>query len=69
MPIALFGITNDTANLVVNLLVLCAAAASFVFPYLGTIVYSILRPPEFIEDQRERDLEIKAAELRLRQLE
>ena len=97
MPAALFGITNDTLNLVANLLllflvvlwlslvaytffdarrrvednflVICAAAASFVFPFVGTIVYSILRPPEFLADQRERELEIRAAELRLRQLE
>jgi hypothetical protein len=97
MPAAVFGITNDTLNLVVNLLllfgvvlwlalvawtyfdagrriedrflVICAAAASFVFPYLGTIVYSILRPPEFLADQHERELEIRASELRLRQLE
>jgi hypothetical protein len=96
MPVALFGITNDTLNLVVNLLILflvvlwlvliawtffdarrriddpvliaCATAASL-FPYVGTIVYSILRPPEFLADQRERELEIRASELRLRQLE
>jgi Double zinc ribbon len=49
-------------------LVACAAAAS-IFPFVGTIVYSILRPPEFIEDARERELETRAAELRVRQLE
>jgi hypothetical protein len=49
-------------------LVGCAAAAS-IFPYVGTIVYSILRPPEFIEEARERELETRAAELRVRQLE
>jgi hypothetical protein len=96
MPVALFGITNDTLNLVVNLLILflvvlwlvliawtffdarrriedpvliaCATAASL-FPYVGTIVYSILRPPEYLADQRERELDIRASELRLRQLE
>src|SRR5215211_320542 len=49
-------------------LVACATGASL-FPYVGTIVYSILRPPEFLEDARERELEIRAAELRVRQLE
>lgn len=95
MPAALFGITNDALNLVVNLLILflvvlwlsliawtffdarrriddgvlvaCATAASL-FPFIGTIVYSILRPPEFLEDKRERELEIRASELRLRHL-
>lgn len=97
MPLALFGITNDALNLVVNLLILflvvvwlalvawtyfdarrrledptlvaSGTAASLIFPYVGTVVYSILRPPEFIEDKRERELEIRAAELRVRQLE
>jgi Double zinc ribbon len=49
-------------------LVACATGASL-FPYVGTVVYSILRPPEFLEDARERQLEIRAAELRVRQLE
>ena len=50
-----------------QVLVLCATAASL-FPYIGTFIYTILRPPDFLEDARERDLEIKAAELRVRQL-
>ncbi len=45
----------------------CATIASF-FPYVGTIVYMIVRPPEFLEDAHERELEIRAAELRVRQL-
>ncbi len=49
-------------------LVACATGASL-FPYVGTVVYSILRPPDFLEDARERELEIRAAELRVRQLE
>ena len=51
-----------------NVLIACATIASL-FPFVGTIVYSILRPPEFIEDKRERELEIRASELRVRQLE
>jgi Double zinc ribbon len=49
-------------------LVACATGASL-FPYVGTVVYSILRPPEFLEDTRERHLEIRATELRVMQLE
>ena len=48
-------------------LVACATIASF-FPYIGTAVYAIVRPPEFLEDAHERELEIRAAELRVRQL-
>jgi Double zinc ribbon len=96
MLFALFGISNDALNLVVNLLVLAlvvvyfalvawtyfdakrrmqdpvlvasSVGASFVFPFIGTVVYSILRPPEFLDDQHERELEIRAAELRVKQL-
>ena len=45
-----------------------STVASF-FPFVGTIVYSILRPPEFLDDARERELDIRASELRVRQLE
>jgi hypothetical protein len=48
-------------------LVVCATAASFI-PFIGTVIYAILRPPEFTEDRHERELEIRAAELRVRQL-
>jgi hypothetical protein len=48
-------------------LVACATAGALI-PFIGTIVYTIVRPPEFLDDARERDLEIRAAELRVRQL-
>jgi double zinc ribbon protein len=50
-----------------SFLVACATVGSF-FPYIGTAVYAIVRPPEFLEDAHERELEIRAAELRVRQL-
>jgi hypothetical protein len=46
------------------MIVTCATAAS-VFPFVGTVVYLIVRPPEYLEDVRERELEIAAAEARL----
>lgn len=49
------------------LLIGCATAASL-FPYVGTIVYVIIRPPEFLDDVRERELEMQAAEARLVEL-
>ena len=49
------------------MLVACATAASL-FPFIGTVVYLIVRPPEFLEDARERELEIAAAEARLASL-
>src|SRR3954468_16654170 len=95
--LAVFGITNDTLNLAVKLLLLfliaiwaalvfwtyadarrriedpmligCAAAASLFFPFVGMIIYMIVRPPEYIEDVRERELEIAAASARLPQVQ
>jgi hypothetical protein len=52
-----------------GMLVGCATAASFFFPFVGSIVYSIVRPPEYLDDVRERELEIAAAEARLNQVE
>jgi hypothetical protein len=51
-----------------SVMVGCATAASL-FPFVGTIVYLILRPPEYLEDVRERELEMQAAEARLHDLD
>jgi hypothetical protein len=51
------------------MLIGCATAASLFFPFLGTIVYMIVRPPEYLADVRERELEIAAASARLQQVE
>jgi hypothetical protein len=50
------------------MLVACATAES-VFPFIGTIVYLIVRPPEYLDDVHERELEIAAAQARLSSLE
>ncbi len=50
-----------------GILVACATITSF-FPFIGTIVYMIVRPPEYLEDVHERDLEIQAAQARLAQI-
>ncbi len=47
------------------MLVGCAVVASMI-PFVGTLVYIILRPPEYLEDVHERELEVRAAEARLR---
>jgi hypothetical protein len=50
------------------MLIGCATTASL-FPFVGTIVYMILRPPEYLDDVRERELELQAAEARLHELD
>jgi len=44
---------------------LLLAALTGLVPYLGPLVYMLFRPPEYLEDVRERELEIKAMEERL----
>jgi hypothetical protein len=48
------------------MLIGCATAASL-FPFVGTIVYMIVRPTEYLDDVRERELEMAAAEAQIRQ--
>jgi Double zinc ribbon len=47
------------------ILVAVAVATAIVFPFVGVIIYMILRPPEYLDDVRERELEIRAMERRL----
>jgi len=60
--------TDARRRILDPMLVGCATAASL-FPFVGTIIYVILRPPEYLEDARERELEIQAAEARLHELD
>ena len=46
------------------MLVICATVAAL-FPFIGPILYVIVRPPEYLDDIRERELEMQAAEARL----
>lgn len=52
-----------------GMLVGSATLASIIFPFIGTVVYLIVRPPEYLEDVRERELEMQAAEARLHSLD
>ncbi len=43
-------------------------ALSVLIPFLGTIIYLIVRPPEYLDEARERELELLALEHRLSEL-
>ncbi len=47
-----------------SLLVACATLVAIV-PFLGTAIYAIVRPPEYLDDVRERDLAIQASEAQI----
>jgi RNA polymerase subunit RPABC4/transcription elongation factor Spt4 len=45
-----------------------AVATSLVFPFIGTLVYTMLRPAEYLADVRERELEMLSMEQDLRSM-
>jgi len=48
-----------------KIVITVAVLTGLVFGPFGLMVYAILRPPEYLEDIRERELEIRAIEQRL----
>lgn len=44
-----------------------ATLMAFLLPFAGSIIYMVVRPPEYLDDVRERELEMQAAEARLLQ--
>src|SRR5689334_1099846 len=42
-----------------------ATLLGLVPPFLGALIYMLFRPPDYLEDVRKRELEIKAMEQRL----
>ena len=46
-------------------LIALATLVGAIPPFLGPLIYMLFRPPEYLEDVRERELEIKAIESRL----
>jgi RNA polymerase subunit RPABC4/transcription elongation factor Spt4 len=42
-----------------------AATAASLFPFIGSLVYTIVRPPEYVEDVEDRELSIRASEAQL----
>jgi zinc-ribbon domain len=50
-------------------LVAMATILGLVPPFVGALIYMLFRPPEYLDDVRERDLEIKAMEERLAESE
>jgi hypothetical protein len=47
------------------LLIALSTLLALIIPFVGPFIYMLFRPPEYLEDVRERELEIKAMEERL----
>jgi len=59
----------DARRRIADPMMIGLAVVVSMFPFAGTLIYLILRPPEYLEDVRERELETQAAEARLYQLD
>jgi len=49
-------------------IVAVAVLTSLILPFMGTVVYAILRPAEYLAEARERELEVRAMEQELQVL-
>lgn len=47
------------------IIIAVAVLTSLLLPYMGTLIYAILRPPEYLAEARERELEVRAMEQEL----
>jgi double zinc ribbon protein len=47
------------------MLIALSTVLALIIPFVGPFIYMLFRPPEYLEDVRERELEIKAMEERL----
>ncbi|HEY7397209.1 MAG TPA: zinc ribbon domain-containing protein [Gaiellaceae bacterium] len=56
---------KDARRRIDDKLLVGVATALGVVPFIGPLIYMLFRPPEYLEDIRERELEIKAMEKRL----
>lgn len=69
LALVLRTFTDARRRLSDPILIGCAVVAAIVFPFIGTLIYTIVRPPEYLDDVREREMEMQAAEARLAEAE
>jgi RNA polymerase subunit RPABC4/transcription elongation factor Spt4 len=60
-----YWVYKDARRRIEDPLIVWVVTAVGVVPFIGPVIYMLFRPPEYLEDVRERDLEIKAMEKRL----
>ncbi len=60
-----FWVYKDARRRIEDSWLLSVAIAMGIVPFVGPLLYMLFRPPEYLEDVRERELEIKAMEQRL----
>ena len=61
----IYWVQKDARRRIEDPLIVWVVTAIGVVPFIGPVIYMLFRPPEYLEDVRERELEIKAMEKRL----
>jgi RNA polymerase subunit RPABC4/transcription elongation factor Spt4 len=62
---SVYWVFKDARRRIGDPLLVWVATALGLVPFVGPLIYMLFRPPEYLEDVRERELEIKAMEKRL----
>jgi len=60
-----YWVFKDARRRIGDKLLVGVATLLGVVPFIGPLIYMLFRPPEYLEDVRERELEIRAIEERL----
>ncbi len=60
-----YWVYKDARRRIEDKLAVWVSTVLGIVPFVGPIIYMLFRPPEYLEDVRERDLEIRAMEKRL----
>ena len=60
-----YWVYKDARRRIEDPLLVWVSTVLGVIPFIGPLIYMLFRPPEYLEDVRERELEIKAMEKRL----
>jgi hypothetical protein len=61
----IYWVHKDARRRIADPLLVWVSTALGILPFIGPLIYMLFRPPEYLEDVRERALEIKAIEKRL----
>ena len=62
---SIYWVYKDARRRIGDPMLVWVATLLGVVPFIGPLIYMLFRPPEYLEDVRERELEIKAMEERL----
>jgi hypothetical protein len=61
----IYWVNKDARRRIEDPMLVWVSTILGIVPFIGPLIYMLFRPPEYLEDVRERELEIKAMEKRL----